>query len=264
MTIFYYTGTGNSLWVSRRLADNLGGARLVSIPGIEDAAKAAGSETVGLVFPVYIWGVPAPVIRFVSVSSALDTGYVYAIAVNAGQVSNTLVQLKDVLARRGVDLSAGFQIRMPSNYIPWGGPGPVEKQRKLFGLADEKIADIASCIRERRSLPVEKGPLWQRIVFTFIYKMTFSRVPAMDEKFWVDERCNGCGVCSRVCPAANIILAPDRPAWNHACDQCFACLQWCPQEAIQCGRKTPAFERYHQPEIQLKDIIQSRTKTRSC
>jgi len=24
-----------------------------------------------------------------------------------------------------------------------------------------------------------------------------------------------------------------RPVWQHHCEQCFACLQWCPKEAIQ-------------------------------
>jgi flavodoxin len=30
-TIFYYTGTGNSLWVARTIADELGGADLIPI-----------------------------------------------------------------------------------------------------------------------------------------------------------------------------------------------------------------------------------------
>lgn len=261
MRIFYYTGTGNSLWVSKKLADKLGSAELVSIPGLEPGVKAAGSETFGLVFPVYIWGVPAPVLRFVDTLRPTGACYVFGVAVNGGQVSNTLVQLGKALSYKGLDLSAGFGVKMPSNYIPWGGPGPQERQRLLFEAAEEKISDIALCIREKRHLPVEKGPLWQRIIFTLIYKLTFDQVPSMDAKFWVDEKCNGCGICFKVCPAANITLRGGKPAWNHACHQCFACLQWCPQEAVQYGKKTPAYERYHHPEVHLKDIISGRTKS---
>ena len=58
-TIFYYTGTGNSLWVARKVADELGGASLVSIPEYKAGKDTTISETVGFVFPVYIWGVPA-------------------------------------------------------------------------------------------------------------------------------------------------------------------------------------------------------------
>ena len=36
---------------------------------------------------------------------------------------------------------------------------------------------------------------------------------------------------------------------------CFACLQWCPQEAIQFGKKTPKYERYHHPEVTVQDML---------
>jgi ferredoxin len=173
-------------------------------------------------------------------------------------VSNTLVQLKRILAGRGLSLSSGFQIVMPSNYIPWGGPGLKEEQLRRFERAREKLSRIAGHIQEQTVMPVEKGPLWQRILFTAIYRMSFAKVPAMDRPFWSDEKCNRCGVCEKVCPAGNVTLAEGKPVWNHRCDQCFACLQWCPQEAIQYGKKTPAYERYHHPEVSLKDVLKSR------
>ncbi len=138
-TIFYYTGTGNSLWVARKVADALGDTALVSIPEYSDGNKLIPSDTIGLIFPVYIWGVPAPVIRFVHTIKTLPGNYIFAIAVNAGQVSNTLVQLKEVMAQNSLNLSAGFQIKMPSNYIPWGGPGPREEQQRRFDLAQKKV-----------------------------------------------------------------------------------------------------------------------------
>jgi hypothetical protein len=86
---------------------------------------------------------------------------------------------------------------MPSNYIPWGGPGPQEKQRRCFEGALRKISHVAVGIQERSILPVERGPLWQRIVFTALYDLSLSRVPGMDKKFWADDRCDACGVCLR-------------------------------------------------------------------
>ncbi|MDD5722538.1 MAG: EFR1 family ferrodoxin [Syntrophales bacterium] len=255
--IFYWTGTGNSLWVARRIGDELGGASLFPVAKSKGKNQSVDSEVVGLVFPVYIWGVPAPVIRFVNTLNGLQPEYIFAIAVNGGQVSNTLIQLKKVMASSGLSLSAGFEIRMPSNYIPWGGPGPREKQRELFTLAGEKISRIAAGIREKVPMAVEKGPLWQRIIFTALYNLSFSRVPAMDKKFWVDDRCNACKICLRVCPASNITLREGKPLWNHQCEQCFACLQWCPRQAIQYGKRTPKYERYHHPEVILKDMLKS-------
>lgn len=254
-TVYYFSGTGNSLWVARAIARGLGDVRLVSIADREEDGRSGESAAIGLVFPVYIWGLPHPVVRFVERLKNLGRPYVFAVAVNGGQVSGTLVQLRKLMKRNGSLLSSGFGITMPSNYIPWGGPGPEEKQRKLFESASKKIPEIVACVRSRKERPVEKGPLWQRALFTPIYKLSFSRVPAMDRRFWTDDKCNRCGVCSRVCPSRNIEVDAGKPVWKHACEQCFSCLQWCPREAIQYGGKTPRYERYHHPEVGLKDVL---------
>jgi ferredoxin/flavodoxin len=256
-TIFYYTGTGNSLWVARKLAEGLGDAEVVSIVAWMKEKQPVQSEVVGIVFPVHMWGVPESVLRFIKDLSEFHARYVFTVGVDAGQVSNSLVQMKDVLLKKGIILDGGFEIRLPSNYIPWGGPGTKEEQSNRFTAAAQKISSIVDYIKKRDNGTVEKGPLWQRILLTQLYKMSFPRVSGMDEAFFADEKCNGCGICVRVCPANNVTLIEGKPAWNHHCEQCFACLQWCPKEAIQAGRNTHKYERYHQPEIKMQDVLKS-------
>jgi ferredoxin len=256
-TIFYFTGTGNSLWAARTLAQELGDAELKAIKDWKNGNKTVDSKVIGLVFPVYIWGVPARIIRFVQELKTLRADYFFAVAVNGGQVANTLIQLKKLFHENGLNLSSGFSVTMPSNYIPWGGPGPKEKLNGLFEAARKKISGIGESIRSMEEKPVEKGPLWQRALFTALYKMSFSQIPKMDKRFRVDEKCDHCGICARVCPSENITTPEGQPVWNHRCEQCFACLQWCPKEAIQYGKKTPNYERYHHPEVQVKDILKS-------
>jgi ferredoxin/flavodoxin len=258
-TIFYYTGTGNSLWVARTLSRLSGNAEVVSISDWMKQKRPIQSEVVGVVFPVHIWGVPHRIIEFISQIKALSPRYIFGIAVDADQVANTLVQLNNIFKKNGMTLSSGYEIKLPSNYIPWGGAEPGEKQEQKFEAARRKLADIALTVKNRQKMPVDKGPLWQRILFTLIYKLSFPKIPGMDGKFWIDEKCNHCGICRRVCPAENIIMAEGKPTWNHRCEQCLACIQWCPEKAIQYGDKTPAYERYHHPEIQLKDVLQRKS-----
>jgi MinD superfamily P-loop ATPase len=80
----------------------------------------------------------------------------------------------------------------------------------------------------------------------------------MDRNFKADEKCNKCGICAKVCPAQNITLTDGKPVWNHKCEQCYACIEWCPQAAIQYGNNTKKYPRYHQPEIQLKDVLKNK------
>lgn len=254
-TIFYFTGTGNSLWAARALARELGNTELISMVDWDIKKQAIDSPVIGLIFPVHIWGVPSRVLNFLDELKAMSPDYIFAIANNAGQVSNTLVQLKKVMEFKGLALSSGWSIIMPSNYIPWGGPGSPDEQTERFQASRLKLSTIAEKIRSRVKMPVEKGPLWQRIVFTGLYKFTFPLVHKMDDKFWVDERCNQCNLCVNICPRENIAMQNERLIWHNHCEQCLACIQWCPKEALQYGPKTPAYTRYHHPEVKVKDLM---------
>jgi ferredoxin len=254
-TIFYYTGTGNSLWVARTIQKELGEATLLPVNEANTVKEAMNSEVVGLVFPVHMWGLPPRVIRFISGLKTLKPQYLFAVAVNAGQVANCLIQLKKLLAKNGLSLSSGFSVNLPSNYIPWGGPGPVEKQNAKFEAARQKLKTVSSIIqRAEKKLP-EKGPVISSAVFSLIYRLSFPRLASMDRQFWADEKCNGCGICGKICLAANISLSDSKPVWGHRCEQCFACLQWCPRQAIQYGKNTAKYPRYHHPEVKLQDML---------
>lgn len=255
--LFYYTGTGNSLWAARVLARELGHCEVISMLDYAKNNEQLQAETVGLIFPVHMWGVPHRVLDFLDQLQKMSPKYIFAIANNAGQVSNTLIQLKKEMQMRSLNLDSGWSIVMPSNYIPWGGPGSQAEQNELFSEVRLKLTSIANDIRSCIKAPLEKGPLWQRIIFTWIYKLSFPHVAEMDSKFWVDQRCNQCRICQELCPNHNIILQDGKLLWQNNCEQCLACIQWCPQEALQYGKKTAGYARYHHPEVKLKDLLKS-------
>ncbi len=98
-SIFYYTGTGNSLWVARQAAEALGDADVRSMSAWLQARPAIDSTSIGLVFPVYIWGVPAPVMRFVAALPDLRDRYFFAVATNGGHIAPGGLQVADVQVR---------------------------------------------------------------------------------------------------------------------------------------------------------------------
>jgi len=92
------------------------------------------------------------------------------------------------------------------------------------------------------------------LVSAFFRKLRF---PNMERSFYADESCNGCGICEKVCPTSKIKLAEGKPLWADSvhCAYCFACLHYCPAEAVQIkGRKTAEKGRYHHPAIKAADI----------
>lgn len=255
-SLYFYSGTGNSLWAAKKLLAHLSHAELIPIAAArQNRFIDSDANTIGLIFPVHIWGVPPPVMDFLEKMTTDSSAYFFAIAVNAGQVAATILQLADFLGKKNIKLSSGFSLGLPSNYLPWSGAPSEKKQQKLFQKAVIKINNIAGCVNARRELPPEKGPLWQNVLLSMIYNKTFAKVPYMDKPFWSDQKCTSCGICARICPAQNIEITEGKPKWLHRCEQCFACIQWCPEEAIQYGRLTSNKKRYHHPEIGVKDLM---------
>jgi hypothetical protein len=65
-TLYYFTATGNSLNVARKLADLLEESELIPIAKVwQQAEILANTENVGFVFPLYFSGVPDIVEQFV-------------------------------------------------------------------------------------------------------------------------------------------------------------------------------------------------------
>ena len=253
--IYFYTGTGNSLWTAKKLSEQLGNTELYPLTLTGKESIHPSVENIGLIFPVHIWGMPSLVIDFVNRLEVKTAKYYFAIAVNAGQVAATLLQLKKIMQAKGLNISAGFSIELPSNYIPWGGAPAQEKQQKKFTEALKKISCISAIIKAHEAKDPDKGPLWQNILFSALYRMAFPQIPKMDKSFWADAKCTGCRICEKICPVQNILMSEDKPAWQHHCEQCFACLQWCPETAIQYGKNTEKKKRYHHPEIKLQDML---------
>ena len=259
--LYYYSGTGNSLWVARQLAARLDG-EVELVPLLADCRLPdTPCDRNGLVFPVHMWGVPRRVVEFVSQFAGQPDGYQFAVAVNAGQVAASLLQLQKLLQARGFSLQAGFGMLSPSNYIIWNGAEPVAKQQERFAQAEQKLDRIAAIVRDRASAPIEQGPWWQNPFLSFAYKFAFPKVAAMDKDFWTEETCTSCGLCARVCPADNIRLESGRPVWQHRCEQCLACIQWCPQQAVQYGKKTAGKQRYHHPAVSVADMMAPGSET---
>jgi len=143
--LYVYTGTGNSLWIARQLALELKDATVQFIPNLSSDFKVE-ADWVGIIFPVHIWGLPSRVIQFINHLQVKPETYLFALAVNADQPAATLLQLQKLMSTRGRSLALGSSFVMPSNYTPWGGPGPIDAQQRLFSKAQEKVKAIAGTI----------------------------------------------------------------------------------------------------------------------
>jgi ferredoxin len=78
-----------------------------------------------------------------------------------------------------------------------------------------------------------------------------------DTSFNIDESCNGCGSCAKVCPVNNIVMTDKKPVWQHHCENCLACYNWCPVKAIGGGIAAKGYY-YRHPEILISEMVKQR------
>jgi ferredoxin len=255
--IYYFTGTGNSLAVAKKIAAALDDCELIPIASLQKTSgdTVPGAERVGIVCPVYFSGVPLMVASFTGRLNPAAVKYVFAVVTNGGGGgSAALRQLDSILRKRqGRGLDAGFGVAMPGNYILMYSSPAGKHQEEILAKADEEITDITGpVIRcERRELP---SSFVSRVLYTLLYPWFTSHVHTDDKKFTVSDKCTSCGTCVAVCPAKNIELVDKKPVWHHHCELCCGCIHNCPVQAIQAGSKTEKRLRYRNPDITVAEL----------
>jgi ferredoxin len=156
---------------------------------------------------------------------------------------------QEALDKRGISLSAGFAFSMPGNCISLYGPPSESKRKKLFSAAERKLAKAVEAIKERKRLKPEGSFFPMSLIGRLVARRAISCLAKADRWFWVDSKCDCCGLCAKICPSANIELDGGRPKWKGNCEQCLACLQWCPREAIQFRNASATRARYRRDGV---------------
>lgn len=263
-TIYYFSGTGNSLKIAQDLAEKLGDTNVVAISNImkKGSDLSLCSDKIGIIYPVYAWGIPKIVSKFIrKVKVANKDAYFFAIATCGGRVAGSLLQLSKELSSRDFKLSLGVAIPLPTNYTVKFGACSIDKQNTLFKAAEEKLNKIALQIKNNQVEEIERGSLKDCVINTGVISRLFSLfVHNIDRGFWTNNDCVSCGLCKKICPAQSIELKNGKPVWLHQCEQCFRCLNYCPKDAIQFSKKTVGKKRYKNLFIPLNDLIKNEMK----
>ena len=258
--ILYFSGTGNSLQVAKDISSKLGNFELCAIASLKDKEEInIKSKTVGIIFPVYYARLPLIVEKIVSKLKINKDTYVFAVVTYGGAPAEVLGKLNKVLQNGGSTLNSGFLLHMPGNNIFAYNPSSLKRQSKIFEREKSKVKKISDIIRERKDYKCEASKLVIDIIIDRVFIKTTDKIMEnfhrRDEEFWINDNCNGCKLCEKICPVNNIEFNLDKPVWKHNCEQCTACIQYCPKEAIQWGIKTIKRKRYRNLSIKVTELI---------
>ena len=258
--IYYFTGTGNTLAVARGIAEKMTDTRLIPMRrAMSPGGACVTADVVGIAFPVYYLDMPELVRQFVEQLRFEGDPYIYAVATCGGRPGGALYRVAEALEKRGSHLSAGFSIIMPENYLgPVDLMEPEEEAQRKISASGERIEEIVRAIEDRKtgiiegdnSLKLRLGGAITRFLMTSVY-----RTP---RQLHVTDKCNRCTLCEKLCPTWNISIEPEGIRFSKYCTQCYACIHWCPKEAIEIGGRTEGKRRYHHPDVTIRDILNQR------
>ena len=261
--IFYFTGTGNCLYVARQLADE--NTELLSIPQMMNQGRTDfEADEIGLVYPIYGHMPPYMVRQFLK-KARLKADYSFAVLTFGARKCNAVEILDDITRKAGWRFSYLSTLMMVDNWLP---NFDMNEQVKMDKHIPENLAVIKDDINKQKHWmqPVSKEEREQHAGF-MAYTGIDPEVGFLkkSEKYFViTDRCIGCGVCTDVCPRGNYSLTGNGVKTAGDCEFCFACIQNCPQKAIKFakveddpllvnGEMNPE-ARYRNEHISLIDI----------
>jgi len=270
VAIYYFSGTGNSLYVAKRVAEKMKGDLIPIASMVAQKEINIESDIVGIIFPIYYANLPNIIRRFSIKLKNIESKYVFVVCTYGGGKGDAIKSLNAIMGAKNI--SAVYGIHMPQNAFFKAS----ENHRKLYKEANVMVELICKNTEQKKEgmffsnilVDIIQRPLYpflKPMVMKYLMKISntsFKKpieelIPLADKSFKTNEKCNSCGICVKVCPVNNIVLVDKKPTWLHKCENCLACYNYCPQRAIETSVAKKDYY-YKHPEISVTEIIQQK------
>lgn len=253
MKVLYFSATGNSLYVAKKI-----GGDLLSIPQLyKNGMFAIEDDAVGVVCPVYCGEMPKMVRVFLE-KATIKTDYFFFVFTYGMSETVARFHAQSLADRTGLRLDYADAVIMVDNYLPG-----FEMKEQLETLpkknVENSIARVAMNIAARKRQTVKVSAL-KKAEMAMVHKAMGKRILSSDtaKSYIVSDSCVLCGTCEKVCPAGNIRVT-DKVSFGNQCEVCYACLHNCPAGAIHLKNEKSSV-RFRNEKISLEELIKANSQ----
>lgn len=248
--IYYFSGTGNTLYLAKYFKEKLG----YELEEIKLGEKLKLTGEIGLMFPIYAMGIPRIVEEFIKGVDVQDVEYLFIVATcGLDSYGISLYQINRLLKGKKVDYID--YCHMPDNYIKIFVPLSKEEAERDIEQSKSKMELISEELSGKKR-KIKRVPFMKKLSYWGLYRFWRLGLSVSYSKFKLDKkRCVSCEICKKVCPVENIEMVNGNPSWKKRCEDCLACVNLCPTRAISCGGKSKLEKRYRNPYIDIKELM---------
>lgn len=249
LTIFYFSGTGNSANVAKWMASVATEMNIESsvfnIAAIERNTdiKVPADSVILFVSPVHGFNYPPVMLHFIARFPKgknkvllMDTRAGMLIGnFNLPGLSGASFYLSSLLLKlKGYSIAGIKSVDLPSN---WMSLHPTLSQRAVLELHKRQKAKVVDFGRKVLSGKKSFIPFMEFVFDLIIFPITigyyFIGRFLFAKTFYASGDCNNCDVCIKNCPVKAIVKVDNRPYWTFKCESCMRCMSNCPKRSIE-------------------------------
>ena len=235
INIYVFSGTGNTLIAANKIAEiftkNNNTCSVVKMEMIKPSDINLNG-TIGIGFTTAFWNT-YPFVRNWIDNLPEGNGTETFIFTTMGDSScGMIAHIAKILEKKNYKIIGAKGFIMPNNFLLVRGENSNRKKIDKCLLSVKKYAE--GIINGNGY--VRKTNIFSSISFlisNFVTtKLWNTKLAKKIMKFKIDKnKCNGCGVCVKLCPLENIELKTV-PEFKDKCIFCLRCVSYCPQQAL--------------------------------
>lgn len=247
--IMYFSGTGNSAYVAKRIGKEIENESLNLFEKVRncDYSPLTSNRPWVIVVPTYAWRIPRIVHEWLMKTELGGNRDIYFVMTCGGSIGDAGKYLKKLCLAKGMNYKGCASIIMPENYIALFKTPDKKEALETIEQAEKTISDVAQYIRNNTTFPEPQIKFNDKLNSGLVNDI-FYPLFVHSKKFYATDACISCGKCEKVCPLRNIQLKNGKPNWGNHCTHCMACICRCPKEAIEYGKKSKDMVRYICPK----------------
>lgn len=260
--IFYFSGTGFTLHAAQKIAAQIPGEVHMTpiVAALNSKKRNCEAASVGFIFPMHAFTLPIICQTFLKEYKFEKAEYIFSLVTRGGAPTRIYKHIDAFLKKQGKRLNA-FAYATTFNtfdivYEVHTSDEMAAERSRFEGDIDEFAALVSR--KEHFFNRGYRNRFMEMIGFPFIgWLNQLTGYFGLQNDIMADKSCNGCGLCQNMCLSGKIEMQNGKPVWKKdvQCVYCFACLNLCPQVAVQVRKSpTPDRERIFHPEVNWKDI----------